>query len=59
MSYKHCCDDFMFAVSHGSDPVLYACEGEWRIVYDNWVAKHCPFCGSKLKPPPQSGDANG
>jgi hypothetical protein len=53
MSYKYCCDEFEAAVRrYGEDPAIYEWHGYWCVRADEFVIKHCPFCGVVLRAPP-------
>lgn len=54
MSAKYCCDEFEIAVRRYApeDPAIYEWHGQWCIRADEFVIKHCPFCGVVLRAPP-------
>jgi len=61
MSYKYCCDDFEIARKWGTDneehgELIEIVEGKWHIGGDKLVPmEHCPWCGVKLRDPPEPG----
>jgi hypothetical protein len=63
MSYKYCCDDFESARRWKTDneehgELIEIRDGRWHIGSNLPPIEHCPWCGVKLRAPPnQPGES--